>query len=61
MPAVRLVHQISVALVPQLISMRQGVRHMAARRFDDVLAQHVAVERRQLAMPVDDVVIGSHI
>jgi hypothetical protein len=41
--------------------MRQRVRHVAARRFDDVLAEHVAVERRQLAMPVDDVVIGSHI
>jgi len=27
---------------------------MATRRFDDVLAEHIAVERRELTMPVDD-------
>src|SRR6266704_6642126 len=51
---VSLSHQILKALIPQLASMNEGTWHSLARRFDDVLGHRFGIERRQLAVPVDN-------
>ena len=51
---VSLSHQALKALIPQLASMNEGTWHSLARRFDDMLGHRFSIERRQLAVPVDD-------
>ena len=47
-------HQLRVAPIPELVAMRQSTLHAAARRLDDVFVEYLGVDRRQLAVPVDD-------
>jgi hypothetical protein len=52
-------HQILVTGIPELIAPCDGSRHPVARRFHGVLANRFGSERRQLAMPIDNVGVQS--
>lgn len=47
-------HQIAIALVPQIVTMGQRARNAAAGRFDGVFGDQFGVQWRQLAMPIGD-------
>ena len=52
--ALSLGHQLPVALIPQLVTLRDRPRDTAAVRLDGVLRNEFRLERRQLAMPIHD-------
>lgn len=47
-------HQIVVTGSPQIAAMRNRPWHASTRRVDRVLGNDLCVERRELAVPVDD-------
>lgn len=53
-PLLRVGHEVVVAAIPELAPMREVTLDAHAGRFDHVLAEWLAVERWQLAMPVHD-------
>jgi hypothetical protein len=53
-PPRRLIHQVAITLMPQLISMSQCAWHRLAVRFNSVLAKRLGAKRRQFAMPVNN-------
>lgn len=55
-PTPGLGHQIAIALVPEVVSMSEGPGDAVAGRFERVLAHGLGVERREIAVPVDDFV-----
>ena len=59
----RLGHEFPIALIPELVTMRNRAWDAAAIGLDGVLCYQLGIERRQLAMPIHDLrsalVIGS--
>jgi hypothetical protein len=51
---VRVGHEIPVALVPQLVAVRKRPGDPTTVGFNGVFGHEFRVERRQIAMPVDD-------
>jgi hypothetical protein len=47
-------HQRGVAAGPQVTVALNPAAHPPARRFENVLAEHFAVERRQITVPIRD-------
>ncbi len=54
----RLRHELVLATGPELIAMGDGPRHAPAGRLNGVLTDRLCVERRQFAMPVNDLGIA---
>ena len=53
-PISNMSHKVVVTVIPDLVTMREITLHALTARFDDVLAQRLGIEGRQVAMPEDD-------
>ena len=53
--------ELSITTIPELIAVGDRARHAAAVGFNGVLGHHLGVERRELSMPVHDLlpIVGS--
>ncbi len=58
-PKMHLGHQVPVTLVPHIAAVSEAAGHSHTVGLDGVFAQRFGVERRKLAMPVNDLVIAS--
>lgn len=47
-------HQILVAAIPQFVPVTEGPSHSATRRLKSVFGHQLRIQRRQLAVPIDD-------
>ena len=59
-PIARLRHQVVLAALPVLIAVGEGPLHPGARRFHRVRTNRLGSERRQIAMPIDDLGSPDH-
>jgi len=52
-------HELVIAALPQLVAVAQAPDYAVARRLDGVFPHQFRIQRRQLAVPVDDVTLAA--
>ena len=50
-------HQFFVTAIPELVAVRDGAGNAAARGLEAVLIHRLGGERRQVAVPIDDLLV----